>query len=186
MRSGPNRIHLDTLPCPCFKAKWETVHVSSTAEASPRTRGNGTDIVHVCARWHQASAPLHHQEPLSIVESLLHFPQCHSSCREHWWLRQLIWKEYFTSIFGICFPRQGHSSGFDAGTFLILPEGCGISRKWVTPVPGKAEPHSATCRTGILGAGTCLRSGMQVSSYFTPSSNGERNYRNWLLWSKYM
>ncbi|CAI9177281.1 unnamed protein product [Rangifer tarandus platyrhynchus] len=50
----------------------------------------------------------------------------------------------------------------------------------------KAEPCSATCRTGILGAGTCLRSGMQVSSYFTPSSNGERSYRNWLLWSKYI
>ena len=27
---------------------------------------------------------------------------------------------------------------------------------------------------------------MQVSSYFTPSSNGERNYRIWPLWSKYI
>ena len=75
-----------------FKAEWEIVHVSSTAEASPRTRGNGTDLVHVCARRHadvkHPPPPLPSgascSEPLSILESLVHFPQHHSSCRERW------------------------------------------------------------------------------------------------------
>ena len=62
-----------------FKAEWEIVHVSSTAEASPRTRGNGTDLVHVCARRHadvKHPPPLCHQGPAVLS----HFPSWNHWC----------------------------------------------------------------------------------------------------------